>query len=230
MRSYALTDLEALSGLSRRTISDYVSKGLLTGPSHRGRGARYSQRDLDALLIIPRLRMQLREEFPSLAAIRAYFQELAPGDLHRLAGLANDAAFELEARFLRVRLRLHRWLPTVPPEYLGEALRRLTPEQIRGADRGRLNLASLIDLDDIAAQDHLSQSGRFRALARQAAAAAVPSDALTPPVPASDEWEVFADDTIRIRIDKSAMRDDESRRQIPDAIRDLATRLETLLK
>ena len=50
MRSYDLSELEAQSDLSRRTISDYVSRGLLSGPSHRGRGARYSQRDLDALL------------------------------------------------------------------------------------------------------------------------------------------------------------------------------------
>jgi len=57
---YTVNELEQISGVTRRTIGEYVSKGLLSGPSHRGRGARYAQSDVDALQIIPRLRT-LRE-------------------------------------------------------------------------------------------------------------------------------------------------------------------------
>ena len=90
MRSYDLAELEALSTLSRRTISDYVSKGLLSGPSHRGRGARYSQRDLDALNIIPMLRTVLKLEFPNLNSVREFLSDLSPADLRHLARLKHN--------------------------------------------------------------------------------------------------------------------------------------------
>ena len=150
MRSYALTDLERLSDLSRRTISDYVSKGLLRGPSHRGRGARYSQRDLDALLVIPRIRTLLKEEFPHLSAIRAFLERLSPYELHQLARLTNEMAFEVEVRRLRVLNRLKNFSPGVAPERIRDALRALTPEQIRGVDRGHFQVGSMVDLDWIA--------------------------------------------------------------------------------
>ena len=53
IRSYSISELEGLTATNKRTIGDYVTKGLLAGPSHRGRGAVYSHRDLDVLKIIP---------------------------------------------------------------------------------------------------------------------------------------------------------------------------------
>ena len=159
MRSYALTDLERLSDLSRRTISDYISKGLLHGPSHRGRGARYSQRDLDALLVIPRIRTLLKQEFPHLSAVRSFLDRLSPYELHQLARLTSEMAFEVEVRRLRVLNRLKNFSPSVAPERIRDALRALTPEQIRGVDRGHFQVGSMVDLDWIAGEPKPSARG-----------------------------------------------------------------------
>ena len=63
IRSYTVDELEQMSGVTRRTISDYIAKGLLAGPSHRGRGARYPQADADALRVLPRVRTLMKKEF-----------------------------------------------------------------------------------------------------------------------------------------------------------------------
>ena len=34
IRSYTVSELEQMSGTTRRTISDYIAKGMLAGPSH----------------------------------------------------------------------------------------------------------------------------------------------------------------------------------------------------
>jgi len=135
VRSYDLTELEEMSALSRRTISDYVSRGLLSGPSHRGRGARYSQRDLDALRVIPRLRTVLKPEYPNLNSIREFLEDLTTSDLRHLVRVTNERVFEIETRRIRVLHRLKTFLPAVPPEAISEALGQLTPEQVCGVDR-----------------------------------------------------------------------------------------------
>jgi DNA-binding transcriptional MerR regulator len=146
MRTYALTDLEGHSAMSRRTISDYVAKGLLSGPSHRGRGARYPQRDLDALQMIPRLRTVMKGEYPNLDAVRNFMADLSPADLHRMARMSNERVFETEVRRLRIRNRVRTFLPTVPPERIDGVLDSLTPEQVRGVDRGQYQLGSILDM------------------------------------------------------------------------------------
>lgn len=146
MRNYALTDLEGHSAMSRRTISDYVAKGLLSGPSHRGRGARYPQRDLDALQVIPRLRTVMKGEYPNLDAVRTFIAELSPADMHRMARMSNERVFETEVRRLRIRNRVRTFLPTVPPERIDGVLDGLTPEQVRGVDRGQYQLGSILDM------------------------------------------------------------------------------------
>ena len=115
MRSYDLSELEEMSALSRRTISDYVSRGLLAGPSHRGRGARYSQRDLDALRVIPRLRTIMKLEFPSLISVRNFLTEVTASELRRLVRLTNERAFEVEVRRIRLCKQLKTFLPAVSP-------------------------------------------------------------------------------------------------------------------
>lgn len=208
MRSYDLAQLEASSTLSRRTISDYVSRGLLSGPSHRGRGARYSQRDLDALQVIPLLRTVLKSEFPNLNAVREFLSDLSPADLRHLARLNNERAFEVEARRIRIHSRLKTFLPAVPPEQLTEALGRLTPEQICGIDRGRYQVGSWLDIERLSRD---SNGG----------VADAESEA---------QWERFGTPTVQVRIEKRALGRTGADPRISATIHAFAKQIEDLLK
>jgi DNA-binding transcriptional MerR regulator len=163
IRTYTVQDLEVLSGLTRRTIGDYVAKGLLAGPSHRGRGARYSQADADVLRLIPRLRTVLKKDFPNLTALRTFFRQLSTHDLHMLAGKTSESAFIMAVRLLRVRIAVSALLPQVAPERIAQELERLTPEQIHNIDAGRTQLGAVIDLQGLLASEapratsHLTQ-------------------------------------------------------------------------
>jgi len=225
MRSYAVTDLEAITDVSRRTIADYVSKGLLHGPSHRGRGARYSQRDLDALQVIPRIRMLMRQEFPSLASVRDFLRRLSPSEIHQLARLTSELAFEIEVRRLRVLNRLKNLSPTAPPERIREALSKLTPEQVRGVDRGHFQVGSLVDLDWMTGDDKLPLD-RARGHGAGTGHHRDPEGPLVP----RDAWASFGDSTVEIRIEKEALLDRASHARITEAIRSFSTRLEEVLK
>jgi len=55
-RTYTLDELIDVSGFDRRTISYYVQRGLLPKVGRRGPRTRYSQKFLDRLLYIKRLR------------------------------------------------------------------------------------------------------------------------------------------------------------------------------
>lgn len=50
-----ITDLEIRTGISRRTIRLYISRGLLAGPLKSGRDAAYSREHLERLLEIKKL-------------------------------------------------------------------------------------------------------------------------------------------------------------------------------
>lgn len=254
MRSYALTDLEAMSEVSRRTIADYISKGLLQGPSHRGRGARYSQRDLDALIVIPKVRTLLRQEFPSLNTIRDFLTRLSPSELHQLAALKNELAFEIEVRRLRVLNRLKNLSPTAAPERISDALQLLTPEQIRGVDRGHFQVGSLVDLDWMtneplrAANGYNGHQGHNGRNGRNGSGAVLAEE--SEPAYANghaeaqtnghtngngqgsdhDRWASFGDGTVEIRIEKHALMDREAHARISGAIKNFSTRLEEVLK
>ena len=149
IQMYTVSELEDISGVTRRTIGDYVAKGLLAGPSHRGRGARYSQADVDVLRVIPTLRTLMKKEFPSLREVHAFLQHLSAHDRHSLAKKTNENAFVLEVSTLRVRISLCDVLPQVPPERVAVALGQLTPEQIRGVDTGRYQLGAVIDMAEL---------------------------------------------------------------------------------
>jgi len=158
---YTVNQLEEISGVTRRTIGDYISKGLLAGPSHRGRGARYSQSDADVLKVIPRLRTVMKKEFPSLREVHGFLAHLAPYELHSLAKKNNEAAFELEVRTLRVQNSLASILPQVAPEDLARALGELTPEQIRAVDTGRYQLGAVIDMAGLLSEHKYDDSPPF---------------------------------------------------------------------
>jgi DNA-binding transcriptional MerR regulator len=146
---YTVNELEEISGFTRRTIGNYVAKGLLAGPSHRGRGARYSQSDVDVLRVIPRLRTLMKKELPSLREVHEFLSHLSAHDAHSLARKTSESAFVIEVRTLRVGISLAAVLPQVPPEQLSLALKQLTPEQIRGVDTGRYQLGAVIDMAEL---------------------------------------------------------------------------------
>jgi hypothetical protein len=233
MGTYALTDLEGQSAMSRRTISDYVSKGLLSGPSHRGRGARYPQRDLDALRIIPRLRTVMKNEYPGMEAVRSFLGELSPADVHRIARLPNERVFETEVRRLRIRNRVRTSLPNVSPERIESILEGLTPEQVRGVDLGQYQLSAILDMKALSVSParpaSLPMSG-----SNDPAASRAPQLQLVQPDPdfaAQDNapWAKFQNPNVEIRIDRDALRSDVSA-GLPRAIRDLAQEIENFLK
>ena len=77
---FTLDDLVNLSGLPLRTIRFYVQEGLLEGPDTRGRFSLYSQRHLDRLQVIKRLkklRLPLQE-------IRSLLASMTPEEINRL--------------------------------------------------------------------------------------------------------------------------------------------------
>jgi len=234
MRSYDLTELEEMSALSRRTISDYVSRGLLAGPSHRGRGARYSQRDLDALRVIPRLRTILKPEFPTLISVRDFLAELSASDLRHLVRLTNAHAFEVEVRRIRLSQQLKTFLPAVSPERLKAALARLTPEQVCGVDRGQIQIGTLLnieslsseegDLDD-AAVDGLPRNGSGSNGNGSGHVSGSNGDSAT-----HSRYERFGNSTVQVRIDKQALQSRDSKVSLSDTMRDFAQQIETLLK
>jgi DNA-binding transcriptional MerR regulator len=165
--SYTMSDLEKLSGVTRRTIGDYIAKGLLAGPSHRGRGASYPQADVDALLVMPRLRTLMKKEFPNLRAVINFLKGVSSYELHELAKKTSEDSFVLAVRRLRLRSALAAVLPQVSPEKLSSVLETLTPEQIRNVDTGRYQLGAVIDMaallngqNELASNEQNAGSGR----------------------------------------------------------------------
>ena len=147
--TYTVSELEQMSGFTRRTISDYIAKGILAGPSHRGRGARYPQSDVDVLQLVPRIRTLMKKEFPNLKALSAFLGQLSARDIYRLARLKNEQSLIDETRRLRVCMQLVALFPMVAPESLQEALDSLSPAQINGVDVGRYPIGAVLDITEL---------------------------------------------------------------------------------
>lgn len=158
IRSYTINELEQLTAINRRTISDYITKGLLTGPSHRGRGAVYSQRDLNVLQVIPQLRTLMKQEYGSLKSIASFLSQLSVHDIHVLASFETERAFISEVRRLRVRLSLLDLMPYLAPEKIDEVLEALTPEQVCSVDTGRVQLGAILDMSQLLAGSPANQA------------------------------------------------------------------------
>ena len=149
IRTYTVSELEQMSGFTRRTISDYIAKGILAGPSHRGRGARYPQSDVDVLQLVPRIRTLMKKEFPNLKALSAFLGQLSARDIYRLARLKNEQSLIDETRRLRVCMQLVALFPMVAPESIQEALDSLSPAQINGVDVGRYPIGAVLDITEL---------------------------------------------------------------------------------
>jgi DNA-binding transcriptional MerR regulator len=236
-----------MSALSRRTISDYISRGLLTGPSHRGRGARYSQRDLDALRVIPRLRTVLKPEFPNLNSVRAFLDVLTIADLSHLVRLTNERVFEVEVRRIRILNRLKAFLPAIPPETISQAMHRLTPEQICGVDRGQIQIGSLLDIERMAGMSEMraydadveagfddadvpDENYQYTSNGHATAAASNGNGRSNGNDGGDGRWERFGNSTVQVRIEKKALGNVQGKPSLSDAIQNFAQQIETLLK
>jgi len=149
IRSYTVDELERMSGVTRRTISDYISKGLLAGPSHRGRGARYPQADADALRVVPRIRTLMKKEFPTVDSVASFLRDISSRELRNLACQPSEKELVLEARRIRVRLTLAALMPKLTPERLSDVVDSLSPDQISGIDKGQYQLGAVLDLAEL---------------------------------------------------------------------------------
>jgi len=146
IRSYTVTEVEEMCGVSRRTISEYIAKGLLSGPSHRGRGARYPQSDVDVLQLLPKFRTFMKREFPNLNALAVFLRQISVHDLHVLAKKNSESSFILTVRRLRIRNYLAALAPHVAPERIASILDALTEGQIRAIDSGRYQIGAVVDI------------------------------------------------------------------------------------
>ena len=160
IRSYTVAELQQISGTTRRTISDYISKGVLAGPSHRGRGARYPQKDLDVLTVLPRIRTLMKKEYPRLKEVSAFLGQLSVREVNKLANLPSEESFVAEMRRLRVRNMLMGLLPYMAPERIEEVLTPLTPGQIRGIDSGHYQLGAVLDMEALLQAERESAPAR----------------------------------------------------------------------
>lgn len=95
MASYTIAELEARSGIDRRTIAYYVQQGLLPRVGRRGARTRYPQPVLERLLFVVRVR-RLQDEgrlrpstLDSMARVLAQVDAV---ELHRLSGVADAAS------------------------------------------------------------------------------------------------------------------------------------------
>ena len=127
---------------------------MLSGPSHRGRGAVYSQRDFNVLRVIPKLRTLLKDEYGSLKSIGSFLAQLSIPDIQTLAARNTERSFTVEVRRLRLRLSLMGLMPHVSPEKFDEVLERLSPEQICSIDCGRVQIGTVINLSELFAYEH----------------------------------------------------------------------------
>ena len=85
----SIEDLARHSGLSVRTVRYYIQQGLLPGPDTAGKYASYSQRHLNHLQMVQRLK---RLHLP-LKEIKHLIASMSPGDIERLLAMQNEVAF-----------------------------------------------------------------------------------------------------------------------------------------
>jgi DNA-binding transcriptional MerR regulator len=105
---YTVSDLEALTGINRRTIHFYVKEGVLPAPQGAGGGARYGEEHL--------LRLQLTRELQrshlKLSGIKEAMDRLSLEQMRAMAKKAGAPSKPWDRRALEdwVQSRVHRSL------------------------------------------------------------------------------------------------------------------------
>ena len=79
-KELTLEDLSTITGLSLRTLRFYMQEGILEGPDTHGKNARYSQKHLDQLEVIQRL----KNLHVPLQEIRHLLNNITPQEITRL--------------------------------------------------------------------------------------------------------------------------------------------------
>ncbi len=211
MRHYKLKQLAAQTGVSARTISSYVSKGLLSGPSHRGRGAVYPQRDLHALQVIPRIRVLMPAHYPDLRAIARLLKDISTAGLRRLATLDEESDFLNEMRKIHQIVQLHAMYPDASPEHIASLARLPPPAPLYSKGEDARDISAVMAVPTILANSDAS------------AHQWTPQ----PLQKSSSHWELNMRG-IEIRIDQTEFTNASDKSEIVAAIRSLADNLEHL--
>lgn len=117
---YSLADLEALTGISGRTIRYYITLGLLPPAHGRGPSATYDQEHLNRLQVI----LLLREQHIPLAEIGTRLAELSPRQVAKLVQTEDQVLGEVWRRIaLHPNIELHyRESPSGTDESIQEAV------------------------------------------------------------------------------------------------------------
>ena len=89
-KAFSIEDLSRRSGLSVRTVRYYMQQGLLPGPDTAGKYASYSQRHLDHLAMVQRLKSM---HLP-LKEIRHLIANMSRADMQRLLAMQERMALE----------------------------------------------------------------------------------------------------------------------------------------
>ena len=79
-KEFTLEDLSTITGLTLRTLRFYMQEGILQGPDTHGKNARYSQKHLDQLEVIQRL----KNLHVPLQEIRHLLNNITPQEITRL--------------------------------------------------------------------------------------------------------------------------------------------------
>lgn len=102
---YTITDLEARTGINRRTIHFYVKEGLLPAPQGTGGGARYGEEHLLRL----QLTRELQKSHLKLSGIREAMDGMTLAQMRAMARKAGTASRPWDSRalgdWLETRLR-----------------------------------------------------------------------------------------------------------------------------
>jgi DNA-binding transcriptional MerR regulator len=93
-RTYTLSELEQLTGVTGRTIYYYVKLGLLPSVGRRGRGTRYGQVHLDRLRLIVRIRSLQDQGLLPPVTLEQMVEPLDALSEAQLEHLASDASDE----------------------------------------------------------------------------------------------------------------------------------------
>jgi DNA-binding transcriptional MerR regulator len=105
---YTVSDLEALTGINRRTIHFYVKQGVLPAPQGAGGGARYGEEHLLRL----QLTRELQKSHLKLSGIKEAMDRLSLEQMRAMAKKAGVPSKPWDMRALEdwVQSRVHRSL------------------------------------------------------------------------------------------------------------------------
>ncbi len=110
---YTISDLEARTGINRRTIHFYVKEGVLPAPQGTGGGARYGEEHLLRL----QLTRELQKSHLKLSGIREALDGMTEGQMRDMARKAGSAVRTWDSRALGewLETRLRQALEPAPP-------------------------------------------------------------------------------------------------------------------